>query len=863
MGSSSSRNVSTLKQKIESRTTNINTTSFKNTHSQSMAIVASSETGPAEITIKDTQIEQSLEAQLTGTVKAVMANSIQTDLSQVATQMAKAATSGFNPGNFSSANNEVHSTQDVFHDMLNKMETTCEQEAKQDMLVSASSRSGAASVTLERATIKQVGTSMANCVGDVMMSNISRASLSQTVKQTAIAETVGLNLPNCAMIALVGCGACGLVSMIGAYFVIKAFMCYSGWIGGALAFVSGGALAASSYALHETNKLIEPQEKKKEEIIAGRTMMQEFFVDAPSRTVLQQAVLEHKPTGGAELRNTPRTVVQCEGQTLAQTNTALSNVAPTAKCVALQGISGSDARSVFMQAHGRWVHCVWIRDWSAAKPVGSLLLFDESLFPKETVHGLQEDFTYKGFRFGRAMPMWHDAGGDSQRMPPPRLIERSMTMDAARPQLLPSCRPPASAALKTSQPVPASKYHTMFGIESKEEKQDDGKSKITFVKRPIIVNDTTNVASSLQSSSSVVSAGSSRIFTGDADRAPACVSRQGWLREWDALDVPAGEAPMSIGGTHCDRFRAHVYAVMDHGFGADFPLGVERKTSDGSKDEIVPALMCGDETSETQRPFPGIDADAMTVSSMPAFLGFRVVGSARFVERVFKKSAPPRRHTDEGEEFKSRKDVDEATQEVYMVADYGLTDASIVSGAVNKNLTELLETRKKLYGTIVICVVLVCTGLFFIAFYLFRGKYACGALEASALQQQMHQITPTGGDEHLPPVDPLPNTAPPPAPRLDRLRQSMASALSSAAQSAQSSARRLVQRVRRPSAAPAAPVTGDDRDRQSRLQRYMDLMQAKIASIRRKRDPTVGDAEGGRRETINPLSTVDKVGRDV
>jgi hypothetical protein len=746
MGSSSSTNSQTLKQTIETRTENSSVSSFVSSHGQSIGIYATSESGDATVSVRDTSIEQRVEAELAGSMKAVMDNAVQTDLSQVSTQMAKASTSGFNFGNFSSASNSVNSSQSVFQTMINNVEQKCEQSVSQDISIGAASKSGDAKVEFVNSKVSQIGTSMANCVGDLVMRNTAKTSMSQAVQQTAVAETVGLSF-DFGMYCAIACFGAILVSTVVLYMIARSILCNLHILGALIVLLSSGSLGGSIYFLPTLEEPLAAAEKDHKDILTSRFTMREIYLSAPSRTVLEQQVLQHRPRGSDPLQNAPRYILNGRDQQLQALHASVAAVPAEAVCIELCLVTSENARSVFQQSGGRWVVCMFVRDFAApaapqppAQPLGTLVMWAASLFPTENVQELPEDFTYRQHRFGRALPLWHDAAGHSQRMPPPRLAERSLEVDAGRPQLLPSCRAPTAKSLRGSRTVSAAKFNTLVAIQSSSSDEPP-------VRRRIIVPPAGGQLSSL-AWDGAVSGGSAVLFSGSAHRGDVCVTAEGWVREWDRLSEPPASAaapaapttaPLAFSDGTCGAFRAHMYAAMDSRV-AGFAVGVEAKDEkDESKTVLAPALMCGHESSASKsasvaRPFPGIDGDAMQPAAVPSFLGFRILGSARLLERLFRADSPPQKHTEMGDEIKKREEVDASTSKIHLVVDLNMTEASPGLQKSQQVLEDTKKSKNTLMVTIIGSIAGIILGIFMIIVYYVRFKSTCGAEESMRIQ---------------------------------------------------------------------------------------------------------------------------------
>lgn len=725
MGSSASTNSSEMTQTIETRSENSNASSFASSHEQSISIVASSDTGDATVEMVGGEITQSLETALTGSMKAVMDNSVQTDLSQISSQLAKSTTSGFNPLNFSSSNNSVRQSQKVTQTIINSISTSCEQSATQSIDIAASSRTGNAKVRLQDVPIRQIGTSMANCVGDVVMKNTTKTAMTQSSTQSAISETKGLNLD---AMCLVACAIFALVGLVGLVIAFKMMVCNLDVVGALL--VVGGLMSAavSGALLPGANKDVDAATSAKADVESGRSIMKETFLTAPSQRVIDTLVLDHVPkTGGAMLRAAASTQIDAASDALDSVHARVASV--TTPCVLVRGVRASDAMAVFASSPGKWVAMIWMRSWDghdseqtsespSVAPSGALAMWDESLFPRETVTALPAEFTYRGYRIGRLVPMWEDNGGRSQRMPPPRLVEQALTITRGRPQQLPTCAAPSAPTLATSVTVPATAFKDMFAIHA------TGAASVE--KRKAIVHSSSRRLGTI-SIGGAMSADMRDIFGaaqgGTGSMAPSCVSKEGWLREWDSLSVVDGR--LSIRSQSCVEFLRDVYSASDSSTVGDVVLGIEVDGEGGSK-MLKPALLCGHESSRNKsgQAFPQIDSDSMSPDNIPSLFGVRAIGSARVLERAFK-GGPPQRHTETGRDTKGG--TLESDEKMYLISDYGIEPTSPASEESEKALQLAKNKRMAILTALLGSVATVIIGITIFIIYFVKFRSSCKA----------------------------------------------------------------------------------------------------------------------------------------
>lgn len=216
MGTATSRNVvqSVANVTAEASNSAIQTVAVSARSSQAINVAGVS----GDVTIRKVRMDGSVELSVQAYLDATQSNEVQQKVAQQMEQMAKASVSGINLGNSSRTSNEVSTAINAVVRTTNMTSQACDTEALSNQVINVADVGGA--VLIEDVEMGAAVKALADCRLNLVQGNSSVQDLQQTMKQTAVSETVGLDLAAFLWLIVAGVVALGIVtgvSMLIAY----------------------------------------------------------------------------------------------------------------------------------------------------------------------------------------------------------------------------------------------------------------------------------------------------------------------------------------------------------------------------------------------------------------------------------------------------------------------------------------------------------------------------------------------------------------------------------------------------------------------------------------------------------------------
>jgi hypothetical protein len=171
-----------------------------------------------DVTIRRVTMDGRVEMSVAAYLEATQSSDVQQKVSQQLEQMAKASVSGINVGNSSRTSNETYTAINSVVRTTNLTTQSCNAEALSGQTINAAGIGGA--LTIEDVQMDAAVSAIVDCRMQAVQGNTSVQDLQQSVKQTAVSETVGLDLMAYVWLIIAGVVAFGVVvgfSMLIAY----------------------------------------------------------------------------------------------------------------------------------------------------------------------------------------------------------------------------------------------------------------------------------------------------------------------------------------------------------------------------------------------------------------------------------------------------------------------------------------------------------------------------------------------------------------------------------------------------------------------------------------------------------------------
>jgi len=216
MGSASSRNVVQSVANVSAESTN---SAIQTVAASARSFQAINVAGVAkDVTIRNVRMDGNVELSVDAYLEATQTNEVQQKIAQQMEQMAKASVSGINLGNSSSTSNSVNTNINAVVRSSNMTSQQCDTEAMASQVINAADIGG--SLLVENVDMSSAVKALINCRMQAVLGNTSVQDLQQTVKQTAISETVGLDLAALIWVIV------GIVAVIGIVVGISMLIAY-------------------------------------------------------------------------------------------------------------------------------------------------------------------------------------------------------------------------------------------------------------------------------------------------------------------------------------------------------------------------------------------------------------------------------------------------------------------------------------------------------------------------------------------------------------------------------------------------------------------------------------------------------------
>lgn len=216
MGSASSRNVVQSVANVSAESTN---SAIQTVAASARSFQAINIAGVAkDVTVRNVRMDGRVEMSVEAYLDATQTNEVQQKIAQQMEQMAKASVSGINLGNSSSTSNSVSTNINAVVRSSNMTSQQCDTEALSSQVINVADVGG--SVLAENIDMGSAVRAIVSCRVRAVNGNQSVQDLQQTVKQTAISETVGLDLAALIWVVV------GIVAVVGIVVGISMLIAY-------------------------------------------------------------------------------------------------------------------------------------------------------------------------------------------------------------------------------------------------------------------------------------------------------------------------------------------------------------------------------------------------------------------------------------------------------------------------------------------------------------------------------------------------------------------------------------------------------------------------------------------------------------
>jgi hypothetical protein len=194
MGLSSSRSYNFTQAIVNATVKQANIASQNVTaNAQSLQVFEQIGVKGGEINIIDSDIKGEASVTLEAVFKAIQSNDAAQDMSLFLEQLARATVSGISFAQSSEAINETRTSVNQYINQRNKAYETCEASATASQFFSQKA-GDSSKINIIRSKIETAANVLANCEFQAEQSNKAFQKLEQTIKQSATAETIGINL---------------------------------------------------------------------------------------------------------------------------------------------------------------------------------------------------------------------------------------------------------------------------------------------------------------------------------------------------------------------------------------------------------------------------------------------------------------------------------------------------------------------------------------------------------------------------------------------------------------------------------------------------------------------------------------------
>jgi hypothetical protein len=244
MGAAQSRNVAQSIANVSAKASNSAiqavTTSARSFQGINVSNVAK------DVTIENVRMDGSVELTVEAYLDAQQSNDVQQQIAQEMEQLAKASVSGINLGNSSQSSNEVYTAINSVIETSNISQQTCDTEAISTQVINVADVGG--SLAIRNIEMSSAVKAIVNCRMNAIQGNTAVQKLQQSVKQTAISETVGLDLMAFLWVIIAIVVVVGLLALGGMFVVSRVSGVFVNRILPLL--VSGAILAGTALAIY-------------------------------------------------------------------------------------------------------------------------------------------------------------------------------------------------------------------------------------------------------------------------------------------------------------------------------------------------------------------------------------------------------------------------------------------------------------------------------------------------------------------------------------------------------------------------------------------------------------------------------------
>ena len=219
MGQSSSSNVANIISNVISDVSSQIMSNQSASGNQNQIISVKGGTG--DLVISNNIQKQKLTVNMDGLSKALSSQTVQQNIAQKLSQAATSLTKGINLFQNSESNNTMNAFLNVGLNVSSNIGQICQSSGNQNQEINVDTRNG--NVLINQNTQDQIAEIITKCIQDATASNSAIQSVQQSVDQQATAKSIGVDLWEIILLAIVGILALAapvLVPMLGAASII-------------------------------------------------------------------------------------------------------------------------------------------------------------------------------------------------------------------------------------------------------------------------------------------------------------------------------------------------------------------------------------------------------------------------------------------------------------------------------------------------------------------------------------------------------------------------------------------------------------------------------------------------------------------